>query len=238
MDLDNTEHELNVLSLTRIQPLLEQVRQRDLKFRYFITIPYRYKNTDYNSVIKDNRVMRKSIRSFFKSNIRMWFFIERHSDQEGKHYGGFHRHILMEAIPTDIWHNPSNKLMNLLVDVNPELLFAKRFRSSISDSDKIAVLKKVLRLNNSVPNGSCGVSIQEIFVLNRLLAYCSKQFEKGLPAYEVLDPSSSDIDMTYLLRNKQNGLQWKPRQESTPERTDLFVQVATQKQVPIRCGTT
>ena len=100
--------------------------------------------------------------------------------------------------------------MEHLLNVNPELLFG----GEVSGRDQIKVINHVLRLHESVPNGSGGLVTKEIFVLNRLLAYCSKQWEKTLPAYESIDPTNSDLDISYLLKNKQDGTSWKTRSQT------------------------
>ena len=212
MELDDLSYEMNVLDSTRIQPLLKQVRNKGIKFKYFITIPYYYRNTDYNSVLLDNKGIRENLRTVFGSGVRMWFFIEKHLDPGSRHYGGFHRHLLLEKIPADTWNHPSDALMEHLLNVNPELLFG----GEVSDRDQINVINHVLRLHESVPNGSGGLVTKEIFVLNRLLAYCSKQWEKILPAYESIDPTNSDLDISYLLKNKQDGTSWKTRSQTLP----------------------
>ena len=103
MELDDLSYEMNVLDSTRIQPLLKQVRNKGIKFKYFITIPYYYRNTDYNSVLLDNKGIRENLRTVFGSGVRMWFFIEKHLDP-GSGIWWVPSAFIAGKIPADTWH--------------------------------------------------------------------------------------------------------------------------------------
>ena len=103
IDRDYDSYELNILDNTRIKPLLEQIRLNDLSFKFFISSVY-WSPTSYDVVQKHNKEIRRTIRSFFKDDIRMWFFIEKH--QEGDR---FHRHILLEDASSSRWKNPDQQ---------------------------------------------------------------------------------------------------------------------------------
>lgn len=208
---DYDSYEMNILDHTRIKPLLEQVRLNDLSFRFFISSVY-WSTTSYDVVQRHNKEIRRTIRSFFKDDIRMWFFIEKHQDGVG-----FHRHILLEDAPNSRWKNPTTRMQNFLME-DPESFFACTMGNGLNDSQKMELLKKVFRLLPFIPNGQSGLDIRLIHNLEKLTAYCSKQFEFVRPAYEVIDPVSSDMDITYLLDHKQDGTHWKTRHTAIPPR--------------------
>ena len=79
MNQDYDSYELNPLDKTRIEPLLEQVKLNDLSFKFFISSVY-WTDASYDVVQKHNKEIRRTIRSFFKEDIRMWFFIEKHRE--------------------------------------------------------------------------------------------------------------------------------------------------------------
>ena len=212
IDRDYDSYELNILDNTRIKPLLEQIRLNDLSFKFFISSVY-WTPTSYDVVQKHNKEIRRTIRSFFKDDIRMWFFIEKH--QEGDR---FHRHILLEDASSSRWKEPTTRMQNFLME-DPESFFACTLGNGLNDSQKMELLKKVFRLLPFIPNGQSGLDIRPIHNLEKLTAYCSKQFEAVKPAYEVLDPVSSDMDITYLLTHKQDGTHWKTRHEAIPPRS-------------------
>ena len=63
-----------------IRILKEQIEQSGIKFKYFATITYRFKQTSLSKVSSDNAELRRTIRSFYDEPIRVWSFIEEHLD--------------------------------------------------------------------------------------------------------------------------------------------------------------
>ena len=205
--------ELNVLDKVRIQPLKRIIKRDDLEFKYLITISYPYQLFNYNKVLSDNRVLRRKIRTFFKHDIRMWFFVEKHCGN-GAHRNGYHRHMVMEDVPLT-----SKSAQNWMLQHHPELTFALKMGTPITAEDKIPLIKKVFRLCDTVPHGKDTLDIEEIKMNpDRVVAYCSKQFERFHPAHEVLDCSSSDVgesDIKFLLEHKQDGNSWTWRRSNS-----------------------
>ena len=182
-----------------------------IEFRYFVTIPYRFKQTDLRQVSSDNKGLRRTIRDFYQYPIRTWFFNEVHSDPASRHYGGFHRHLLVEDIPPERWKTPSKRMERFLSEHDAEALFTALSGGIPTDNQKIALLKRVLRLHPSVPNGTLGVVVKPITELNGVLGYCLKQMGKDLSIADVVDLTASDMDLTTGDWNARN-----PRQEAIP----------------------
>ena len=211
MNQDYDSYELNPLDYTRIQPLIKEIKLNDLCFKFFISSVY-WASTPYETVLRHNKEIRRTIRSFFKEDIRMWFFVEKHKESNS-----WHRHILMEDAPTDKWKHPTTRMSNFLME-DPEVYFASTIGTGITDQQKMEFLNKVFRVLPFIPNGKSGLDIRPIHNLEKLTAYCSKQWELERPSYEILDPSSSDIDPTELIHFKQDGIYWKPRYEAVSSR--------------------
>lgn len=110
MEHNTLGYQLNEYDLRRIRPLLNEIRNQKIKFRYFLTIDYWYKMDNISKILEDNHHLKKTIRSFYKSDIKMFFFTERHLNPSAKNYGGFHRHILLEDAPESRWKNPTKQL--------------------------------------------------------------------------------------------------------------------------------
>lgn len=212
MNQDYDGYKLNPFDKTRIDPMLNQIETKELSFKFFISSTY-CSNTSYGLIEKHNKEIRRTIRTFYKAPIRMWFFIEKHLDPSTPNYGGFGRHILIEDAPALTWSNPSSRMRNFLMD-SPETYFDCTLGSGITDQQKMELLTKVIRQLPFIPNGRKAIDIRPIHNLEKLVAYCSKQFEWVLPSYQVIDPTSSDIDITPFVELKQNGLQWQPRYET------------------------
>ena len=152
IDRDYDSYELNILDNTRIKPLLEQIRLNDLSFRFFISSVY-WAPTSYDVVQKHNKEIRRTIRSFFKDDIRMWFFIEKHKESNS-----WHRHILMEDAPTDKWKHPTMRMRNFLME-DPEVYFASTIGTGITSQQKMELLNRVFRMLPLIPNGKSGLDI-------------------------------------------------------------------------------
>ena len=167
-----------------------------IEFKYFVTIPYRFKQTDLRQVQSDNRGLRRTIRHFYQYPIRIWFFNEVHTDPVSRHYGGFHRHLLVEDLPSERWKTPSKRMERFLAENDAEALFTALSGGIPADNQKIALLKRVLRLHPSVPNGTLGVVVKPISDLNGVLGYCLKQAGRDLSIADVIDLTASDMDLT------------------------------------------
>ena len=182
-----------------------------IEFKYFVTIPYRFKQTDLRQVSSDNKGLRRTIRDFYQYPIRTWFFNEVHTDPDSRHFGGFHRHLLVEDCPPERWRTPSKRMERFLAEHDAEALFTALSGGIPTDNQKIALLKRVLRLHPSVPNGMLGVVVKPITELNGVLGYCLKQAGRDLSIADVIDLTASDMDLTTGDWNARN-----PRQEALP----------------------
>lgn len=182
-----------------------------IEFKYFVTIPYRFKQTDLRQVSSDNKGLRRTIRDFYQYPIRTWFFNEVHTDPDSRHFGGFHRHLLVEDCPPERWRTPSRRMERFLSEHDAEALFTALSGGIPTDTQKIALLKRVLRLHPSVPNGTLGVVVKPITELNGVLGYCLKQAGRDLSIADVIDLTASDMDLTTGDWNARN-----PRQEALP----------------------
>ena len=205
------DYELNVLDECRIKPLLKQIQLSDIKPKFFLSSVYPTR-TSYESVQKHNKEVRRTIRNFYKSDIRMIFFIEKHLDPESQNFLGFHRHVLIEDAPEERWKSPAKRMKEFLLNYEPETYFALTLGNGISEQGKIDLLMKVLNL---VPflrtNKEAPLHIEPIDYLEGVVAYCTKQFEWVLPSYEIIDPVSSDVDVSFYLIHKQDGTEWQTR---------------------------
>ena len=55
----NANYELNDIEKRRVRPLLNEVLERSISFKYFTTIVYHKRKTNYDHVLEDNRVFNK-----------------------------------------------------------------------------------------------------------------------------------------------------------------------------------
>ena len=143
--------------------------------------------------------LRRSIRNFYAEPVKCWFFNEIHTHPDHPHHGGFHTHLLVEDCSPNRWKHPSKRMERFLQDKDPEALFAALSGASPTDSQKIALLKRVLRLHPLVPNGLLGVDVKPIHDLHGLIGrggYCLKQKGLDQSIADVIDLTASDMDLT------------------------------------------
>lgn len=193
--------------------LLNHIQKNGIEFKYLLTCNYFYKQRDYNKVLLDNRHFRRTIRKFYKDDINMLFIIEKHTDPESNHLGGYHRHILIEDVSKGRWSEPSNGMMNLMLNLDPVAAFGmKMMKTAPSAELKEKLLAKATRdFNQSVPNGYIGTDVRPITEerggLSGLIEYLTKQVDLFHPAYEVVDVSNSRIPCEPLLNLYQETRQ-------------------------------
>ena len=191
-----SNYTLNNNDKNRIKGLLDLIKKYDIRFKYFITIsPYTYvPNNDAgkNYITNENRFLRKTIRKFYKSNIRMWFFTETHSNL-GNHPDGLHRHIMVEDAPPERWQYPTKDMQNFLLKYQPEGWFSLRSATELNDLHKVELLKRVCRLCRQTPNGKQGLDIRPIDDLEKLTGYCTKQIKSVEKSFDVIDAENSDF---------------------------------------------
>ena len=190
-----SNYTLNNNDKNRVKGLLDLIKKYDIRFKYFITIsPYTYvPNNDAgkNYITNENRFLRKTIRKFYKSNIRMWFFTETHSNV-GNHPDGLHRHIMVEDAPPERWQYPTKDMQNFLLKYQPEGWFSLRSATELNDLHKVELLKRVCRLCRQTPNGKQGLDIRPIDDYEKLTGYCTKQIKSVEKSFDVIDAENSD----------------------------------------------
>ena len=198
---DYDSYEMTVLDQMRIEQLKKQIKFNGYKFKFFISNNNHYYSS-YGLVQKHNKEIRRTIRKFYKYDIKMIFFIERGEN------GSYHRHFLVEDLPEFHWEHQRGRIKNWL---DPTDFFYCLSGEGLPDSSKINLLDRVIRMLPFISNGNKALDIRPIHNLDKLLAYCTKQFEIHHPSYDVIDSAASDIDPGFYLHNKQIGDQWHPR---------------------------
>lgn len=145
MEYHLQDYQLNEFDLKRIEPLLKSGKDQGIVFKYFITLDYYRKTEDIVTVLLDNKHLKKTIRSFFKSNIRMWFFTEKHlGDPTSKFYGSYHRHILMEGVPDRTWKKPTNQMSKFMLELGTHMYFNYLWNNYPGEEERMGLVKRLL----------------------------------------------------------------------------------------------
>ena len=59
----DSDYELSIQDEIRIRPLMEEINNQNIEFKYLITMNYPYRTNDYTKVMKDSVHLRHVIRS-------------------------------------------------------------------------------------------------------------------------------------------------------------------------------
>lgn len=158
----------------RIKSLMDEIQDKDINFRYFITIDYWYKQTDIIRVIEDNKHLRKLLRTNFHQDLKFFITSEKHlSNAQSKVFLGYHRHILMTDI--DDWNVA---------------------RSRRWEYKKDLIEKKIRRHHHSTPNGKKGLVIRPVEDMDLITSYLTKQIDYpslNLDKRFIIDATNSDV---------------------------------------------
>jgi len=199
-------YELTEYDKTRIQPFKDVIDSNQVKFRFLGTIDYWFQMTAFERLGEDTRQLVFSLQKLFKCGIQRFHFNEKHLNPQGRNYGGFHRHWLMEDIPDSVWLNPKKQLAKFMQEFDKKydshLYFSCLSNEVPSDELKIKFIRKVIRdLHRSCPNGYAGLDIRPIYNLDGILSYCTKQNTNNIPNDYVIDTgNSSHLDNEFVRR--------------------------------------
>ena len=187
--------------------LYEQIRLNGIDFKYWVTINWRYKQSNELRVHLRHKRLRRLLRSFYQEPIRCWFFNEIHTSTASPHCGGFHTHALIEDCSPTRWKHPRKRMERFLQEAGSEVLYAALAGDTPTDEQKKSLLTRVLRLQQDVPDGWNGVDVQMIYDLDGLIGdYCLKQLGENSSITDVIDIAASDFNFTGSIANGSKRL--------------------------------
>ena len=191
----NSEYELAPNDEIRIRPLMEEINNQNIEFKYLITMNYPYRVTDYTRVLRDSKHLKHVIRSNIDCGTKFFITNEKHTcsrniinelddsiidDQKYidsykrflgetiSRYGSIHRHILVDT-----------------------------FGTSIREID--AALRKYCRHDYHFTHDGSGCDIRRVYNQEKLMSYMTKDIDRpNLPNLnierdKVIDSVNSDI---------------------------------------------
>ena len=191
----NSDYELAPNDEIRIRPLMEEINNQNIEFKYLITMNYPYRTTDYTKVMKDSVHLRHVIRRNFGWGTKLFITNEKHTCSRNiinelddsiidgqsyidnykrftgrtiSRYGSIHRHILVDT-----------------------------FGTSIREID--AALRKYCRRDYHFTHDGSGCDIRRVYNQENLISYMTKDIDRpNLPNLnierdKVIDSVNSDI---------------------------------------------
>ena len=191
----DSDYEPSIQDEIRIRPLMKEIVNQDIEFKYLITMNYPYRVTDYTRVIKDSKHLRHVIRSNIDYGTKFFITNEKHTcsrniinelddsiidDQKYidnfkrftgetiSRYGSIHRHICIDCRPTTIHH----------ID---------------------ALLRRYCSRDYHFTHNGSGCDIRRVYNQEKLMSYMTKDIDRpNLPNLnierdKVIDSVNSDI---------------------------------------------
>tara|TARA_B100001250_G_C19804564_1_gene792667 strand:+ start:1339 stop:1929 length:591 start_codon:yes stop_codon:yes gene_type:complete len=171
--------------------LLEVIRKKNIKFKYFITLSFYKAQVSTINQYLDNKHIKKVILDFFypnrkpKDRIRIWFFIERHKTDY------LHLHILMEGVDSWKWITNNNRK----ITISKKTLFhivGKDFK--MDDVITEALTNHLQMYINKLGKGKQSVDIKKVGNIEKRVHYVNKSFSTlDFNHWEHIDFDCSDL---------------------------------------------
>ena len=203
LSTDYDSYSLSSIDEERIEPLEEVIKKHQINFKYWITItPYKFipNNDDgRKKIYEQNHYLRRKIRKFFKYDLKIWFFTEQYRDPSSKHFGGLHRHILLEDLPNDCWDKMTLPMSvdRYLLNNFSDIYFDLQYGNLPTYNQKEKLLNAVFRMCNHIGNGEKSLVIKPIHNLHKLIGYSTKQIRENNQnnwdnSAQIIDVENSD----------------------------------------------
>ena len=191
----NSEYELAPNDEIRIRPLMEEINNQNIEFKYLITMNYPYRTTDYTKVMKDSVHLRHVIRRNFGWGTKLFITNEKHTCS---------RNIINELDDSiidgqsyiDNYKRFTGKTISRYGSIHRHIL-VDTFGTSIREID--AALRKYCRHDYHFTHDGSGVDIRKVYNQENLISYMTKDIDRpNLPNLnierdKVIDSVNSDI---------------------------------------------
>ena len=193
--VDNSEYELAPNDEIRIRPLMEEINNQNIEFKYLITMNYPYRTTDYTKVMKDSVHLRHVIRRNFGWGTKLFITNEKHTCS---------RNIINELDDSiidgqsyiDNYKRFTGKTISRYGSIHRHIL-VDTFGTSIREID--AALRKYSRHDYHFTHDGSGCDIRRVYNQENLISYMTKDIDRpNLPNLnierdKVIDSVNSDI---------------------------------------------
>ena len=191
----NSDYELAPNDEIRIRPLMEEINNQNIEFKYLITMNYPYRATDYTKVMKDSVHLRHVIRRNFGWGTKLFITNEKHTCS---------RNIINELDDSiidgqsyiDNYKRFTGKTISRYGSIHRHIL-VDTFGTSIREID--AALRKYCRRDYHFTHDGSGCDIRRVYNQENLISYMTKDIDRpNLPNLnieqdKVIDSVNSDI---------------------------------------------
>ena len=191
----DSDYELSIQDEIRIRPLMEEINNQNIEFKYLITMNYPYRTTDYTKVMKDSVHLRHVIRRNFGWGTKLFITNEKHTCS---------RNIINELDDSiidgqsyiDNYKRFTGKTISRYGSIHRHICI-DTFGTSIREID--AALRKYCRHDYHFTHDGSGCDIRRVYNQENLISYMTKDIDRpNLPNLnierdKVIDSVNSDI---------------------------------------------
>ena len=191
----NSDYELAPNDEIRIRPLMEEINNQNIEFKYLITMNYPYRTTDYTKVMKDSVHLRHVIRRNFGWGTKLFITNEKHTCS---------RNIINELDDSiidgqsyiDNYKRFTGKTISRYGSIHRHICI-DTFGTSIREID--TALRKFCRRDYHFTQDGSGCDIRRVYNQENLISYMTKDIDRpNLPNLnierdKVIDSVNSDI---------------------------------------------
>ena len=191
----DSDYELAPNDEIRIRPLMEEINNQNIEFKYLITMNYPYRTTDYTKVMKDSVHLRHVIRRNFGWGTKLFITNEKHTCS---------RNIINELDDSiidgqsyiDNYKRFTGKTISRYGSIHRHIL-VDTFGTSIREID--TALRKFCRRDYHFTHDGSGCDIRRVYNQEKLMSYMTKDIDRpNLPNLnierdKVIDSVNSDI---------------------------------------------
>ena len=191
----NSDYQLAPNDEIRIRPLMEEINNQNIEFKYLITMNYPYRTTDYTKVMKDSVHLRHVIRRNFGWGTKLFITNEKHTCS---------RNIINELDDSiidgqsyiDNYRRFTGKTISRYGSIHRHIL-VDTFGTSIREID--VALRKYCRRDYHFTHDGSGCDIRRVYNQENLISYMTKDIDRpNLPNLnieqdKVIDSVNSDI---------------------------------------------
>ena len=195
----DSDYELSIQDEIRIRPLMKEIVNQDIEFKYLITLNYPYRMTDYTRVMKDSTHLKHVIRRNFGWGTKFFITNEKHTCSRNL-INELDNSIIDGQSYIDNYKRFTGRTISRYGSIHRHIL-VDTFGTSIREID--AALRKYCRRDYHFTHDGSGCDIRRVYNQENLISYMTKDIDRpNLPNLnierdKVIDSVNSDIGKTH-----------------------------------------
>jgi len=199
----DSDYELAPNDEIRIRPLMEDINNQNIEFKYLITMNYPYRVTDYTRVMYDSKWLRHVIESNCGYGTKFFITNEKHTCSRNI-FNELDDSIIDNQKYIDNFNRFTGKTISRYGSIHRHICI-DTFGTSIREID--TALRKFCRRDYHFTQDGSGCDIRRVYNQEKLMSYMTKDIDRpNLPNLnierdKVIDSVNSDIGKNHYSVN-------------------------------------